>query len=167
MGSASNSNCKVECVIVGPNCSGKTAMLNVFLEERPMRSLTGRYSHGTTKIDYGPTIFENCFTTMKIDEEDVAVNVLDTGGHPDFVDIFGRRYPEAEVFILVVSYFEDYPCDSWMESGERELNSWKQQLQAAFDSGLCPPIVVVGAKIELRGKVERTNRRTGETKDNQ
>ena len=166
MDSTSNSNHKVKCVVAGPSMSGKTAMVNVLLEGRVLPLLTGHYSHGLTNIGYGATIYDDFYTTMKIDGDDVAVTIVDTGGHPDHESISSLPYPSAEVFILVVTFFgqggREGLLGGYDGGDESEICRWMQKLQDAFPGGHCPPIVLVGAKMELRGKVVNTDWRTGQ-----
>ena len=78
----------LKIVVVGDATVGKTALL--------VRYTEGKFAAD----DYRPTLLEQSLVTVNYHEENYQVELIDTGGQEEFVQIRKKYYSEADIFLL-------------------------------------------------------------------
>ena len=127
----------VNCVVIGDGPAGKSALINVFHEKKLMDSLVSNY--------WETDVCEQYSTTLKIDNEDIRFNYLDTAGQHDYYggDLFTMLFHGADVIMLA------FGVDGFIDNVEY---FWMKELNRIFANKRLPPIILVGTKIDLRGE---------------
>ena len=127
----------VNCVVIGDGPAGKSALINVFHEKKLMDSVVSNY--------WETGVFEHFSTTLKIDNEDIRFNYLDTAGQHDYYggDLFTMLFHGADVIMLA------FGVDGFIDNVEY---FWMKELNRIFANKRLPPIILVGTKIDLRGE---------------
>lgn len=120
---------RLKITVVGDGMVGKTCLLVTYVENK-------------FPDEYVPTVFENHFHTINIDDQVYDVTLWDTAGQEDYERLRPLSYPHTDCFL--VCYSVNNPS-----SYENVLSKWYPELQH-----LCPkvPIILVATKTDLRAK---------------
>lgn len=118
---------KLKLVIVGDSSVGKTCILHRFL---------GNEFYD----DYVPTIIENQWTEMKVENRYVKFELWDTAGQEDYSQLRRLSYHLTDLFIIVLSVVDT-------NSVTNALNLWHQDLTMHYKN---PTILFLGNKIDMR-----------------
>ena len=81
-------------VILGPENSGKSALVTQFLDNRFVE-------------DYEPTKADSYRKKVVLDGEEVQIDILDTAGQEDYAAIRDNYFRSGEGFLCVFSITED------------------------------------------------------------
>jgi len=122
------SHVSIKCAVVGDAASGKTALLESFLNKKFPES-------------YSPTMCESYrYTTTEKDGTIVVVDITDCAGNEDFAKLRTSFYVGINVFLLCYSI-------SSPSSLENVTKKWQQEIATH-----CPKaaIILVGTKLDLR-----------------
>jgi small GTP-binding protein len=103
------------------------------------------FAKGTFPEVFRPAIFSNYIADVKIDGEDVELELEDTSAHEDYDRLRPLSYPGSHVF--VIAFAIDSP-----ESLELACSRWVSEA-----THHCPdvPVILVGLKEDLRRDPER------------
>lgn len=122
-----------KCVVVGDTRTGKTALLDAFVNKNPC---TGEEN------DYIPTVIDHheCTTTIAGSEQLVTLALFDTAGTDKGLKLRKCLYPQTKVILVVFSVFDP-------TSFNNVKSKWIPELNAR-----CPgvPWVLVGTQADLR-----------------
>ena len=81
--------------------------------------------------------------TMNIDNEVILVNIWDTSCQENSEDLRKHAYVGTDVIILAFS------VNGYIENIE---HIWMKEIERNFPGGQCPPIILVGTMVDLRGE---------------
>ncbi|XP_046397063.1 cell division control protein 42 homolog isoform X1 [Ischnura elegans] len=124
----------IKCVVVGDGTVGKTCLLISYTEKK-------------FPTEYVPTIFDNYTADISIDGKAYKIGLFDTAGQDEYDSLRPLSYPGSDVFLLCFSI--DNPM-----SLENVKYKWVPELKS--HSPEVVPIILIGNKIDLRGKSRRT-----------
>ena len=121
----------IKCVVVGDAAVGKTCFLRSFV--------TNEFTH-----EYIPTIFENFSKNVMFEDQNVNLQIWDTGGLEDYEKLRTFSYSETDVFIICFSLVNPTSLD----------NVTSRWLPQNFEH--CPdtPFILVGLKSDIRDEFE-------------
>lgn len=119
----------IKCVLVGDSSSGKSEMINAYLQQKYPTS-------------YRPQKYDNYALVVQLNGEDYSLDVFDT---PDFDDCLRvLSYPNTDVFLV---------CFNVADSVSRESvrTEWLAEIVGYFEAETkpTPPCLLVGTQIDL------------------
>ncbi|XP_075263466.1 ras-related protein Rac1-like isoform X2 [Convolutriloba macropyga] len=115
---------RVKCVIVGSGCTGKTCILDRFLNDKFTDSFI-------------PTVQDVHNTSIIVDGQTIEVHLVDT---TDFERARSLCYPDTQIFLICFSLDR-------MNTLERVIDYWVPELQHHSPS---TSSILVGTKLDLR-----------------
>ncbi|XP_075244641.1 ras-related protein Rac1-like isoform X2 [Convolutriloba macropyga] len=119
----------VKCVIVGSGCTGKTCILDRFLNDK------------FTNDSFIPTVNEVRNTSIIVDGQTIEVQLVDTA---DFERVRPLCYPDTQIILICFSLDR-------MNTLERVIDYWVPELQHHSPS---TSSILVGTKLDLRDSRE-------------
>lgn len=119
----------IKCVLVGDSSSGKSEMINAYLQQKYPTS-------------YRPQKYDNYALVVQLNGEDCSLDVFDT---PDFDDrLRVLSYPNTDVFLV---------CFNVADAVSRETvrTEWLPEIVGYFadETKPTPPYLLVGTRVEL------------------
>jgi len=119
----------IKCVVTGDGTVGKTCMLV-------------SYSTNSFPTEYVPTVFNNYTKNLLINGKPVKLGLWDTAGQEDYDRLRPLSYTKAD--ILLICFSVDNPTTL-----ANVKTKWvPEAMQYAPDA----PFIIVGTKLDLRGK---------------
>lgn len=122
----------VKLVCVGDGAIGKTCLMIV-------------YGKGEFPTAYVPTIFENYQVKVKLEDQEVSVQLWDTAGQEELENIRVLSYDYADVFLLCFAVNDP-------ASYENIKNKWCTEIRDRNKTGA---FMIVGTKTDLRDEADQ------------
>jgi len=121
----------IKLMVVGDGSVGKTCLLI-------------SYTTNSFPGEYVPTVFDNYNANAIVEGNPVTLGLWDTAGSEEYDTLRPLSYPGTDVFLICYSIFSP-------ESYENVTKKWYKEItEHAPDT----PIILVGTKLDLRGKPE-------------
>jgi len=121
----------IKLMVVGDGSVGKTCLLI-------------SYTTNSFPGEYVPTVFDNYNANAIVEGNPVKLGLWDTAGSEEYDTLRPLSYPGTDVFLICFSIFSP-------ESFESVTKKWYPEIsEHAPDT----PIILVGTKLDLRGKPE-------------
>jgi len=107
-------------------------------------ALTLRYIQGQFVSNYDPTIEDAYRKQIHLDGNTLILDILDTAGQEDFEALRTQWMKKRDGFVLVFSIIRKASLD--------QLQEFYDGLLEVYDENNCPPIILVGNKVDLDEK---------------
>jgi small GTP-binding protein len=117
----------LKLVVIGDGAVGKTCLLVV-------------YAKGTFPTGYVPTVFENYKCKVTVNEVEYNVQLWDTAGQEELVNVRQLSYPNTDVFLMCFSVADRTSYDNMK-------NKWVDEIKQCSKD---PVLLLVGTKADLR-----------------
>jgi small GTP-binding protein len=117
----------LKLVVIGDGAVGKTCLLVV-------------YAKGTFPTEYVPTVFENYKCKVTIDNTEHNVQLWDTAGQEELVNVRQLSYPNTDAFLMCFSVADRTSYDNIS-------NKWVDEIKQYVRN---PVFLLVGTKQDLR-----------------
>jgi small GTP-binding protein len=121
----------LKLVVIGDGAVGKTCLLVV-------------YAKGTFPTEYVPTVFENYKCKVTVDNIEHNVQLWDTAGQEELVNVRQLSYPNTDVFLMCFSVADRTSYDNIK-------NKWVDEIKQYVKE---PMFLLVGTKQDLRDSAE-------------
>jgi small GTP-binding protein len=117
----------LKLVVIGDGAVGKTCLLVV-------------YAKGTFPTEYVPTVFENYKCKVTVDGVEYNVQLWDTAGQEELVNVRQLSYPNTDVFLLCFSVADRTSYDNIKSKWVDEIKQYVKD----------PLFLLIGTKSDLR-----------------
>jgi small GTP-binding protein len=117
----------LKLVVIGDGAVGKTCLLVV-------------YAKGSFPTEYVPTVFENYKCKVTVNSIEYSVQLWDTAGQEELVNVRQLSYPNTDVFLMCFAVSE-------RTSFENIKNKWVDEIKQYSKD---PVLLLVGTKADLR-----------------
>jgi small GTP-binding protein len=121
----------LKLVVIGDCAVGKTCLLVV-------------YAKGTFPTEYVPTVFENYKCKVTVDNIEHNVQLWDTAGQEELVNVRQLSYPNTDVFLMCFSVADRTSYDNIK-------NKWVDEIKQYVKG---PLFLLVGTKQDLRDSAD-------------
>ncbi|EGC30624.1 hypothetical protein DICPUDRAFT_41217 [Dictyostelium purpureum] len=120
----------IKVMVVGDMSVGKTCLLI-------------SYTTNSFPGEYVPTVFDNYNANAIVNNQPINLGLWDTAGSEEYNTFRPLSYPGTDVFIICFSLIST-------QSFENVIKKWHPEIQQTME--VIPPIILVGTKLDLRGK---------------
>jgi small GTP-binding protein len=117
----------LKLVVIGDGAVGKTCLLVV-------------YAKGSFPTEYVPTVFENYKCKVTIGTKEHNIQLWDTAGQEELVNVRQLSYPNTDVFLMCFSVADKTSYDNIK-------SKWVDEIKQYVKS---PNLLLVGTKADLR-----------------
>jgi small GTP-binding protein len=117
----------LKLVVIGDGAVGKTCLLVV-------------YAKGSFPTEYVPTVFENYKCKVTVNEVEYSVQLWDTAGQEELVNVRQLSYPNTDVFLMCFSVADRTSYDNIKNKWIDEIKQYSKD----------PVLLLVGTKSDLR-----------------
>jgi small GTP-binding protein len=121
----------LKLVVIGDGAVGKTCLLVV-------------YAKGSFPTEYVPTVFENYKCKVTVSNVEYNVQLWDTAGQEELVNVRQLSYPNTDVFLMCFSVADRTSYDNIK-------NKWVDEIKQYVKD---PKLLLVGTKEDLRDSAE-------------
>jgi small GTP-binding protein len=101
------------------------------------------YQKGIFPVEYVPTVFENSSCKITFKKLEYRVQLWDTGGQEELVNVRQLSYPSTDMFLVCFSVVD-------RDSFQNIKALWAAEIN---DCMVCPCFLLVGCKTDLRDQV--------------
>ncbi|KAM9960645.1 hypothetical protein ACTFIW_009791 [Dictyostelium discoideum] len=120
----------IKVMVVGDMSVGKTCLLI-------------SYTTNSFPGEYVPTVFDNYNANAIVNNTPINLGLWDTAGSEEYNSFRPLSYPGTDVFIICFSLISQ-------TSFENVIKKWHPEIIQNMEQ--IPPIILVGTKLDLRGK---------------
>jgi small GTP-binding protein len=117
----------LKLVVIGDGAVGKTCLLVV-------------YAKGNFPTEYVPTVFENYKCKVTANNIEYSVQLWDTAGQEELVNVRQLSYPNTDVFLVCFSVGDRTSYDNVASKWVEEIRQYSKN----------PALLLVGTKADLR-----------------